>query len=181
MKKISPPTAINVAPRIATRVSLSTPKPCAAQRPNTNAKSTTPVSDDDRCQQQPVLEPEPRAQPIERFVLVADEVGAVRPSAQTEADRLDAEEDQEAAQDQGVDVEAAPKYRYLHEHEQRDERAGAEHDGAREHEEEGRVVDEDDAQVSPAVAKRRELRRADSRMELDRYLSARRAPPESPG
>ena len=122
VKKISPPTAISVAPRIATRVSLSTPKPCAAQRPNTTAKSTTPVTTTIAARRSPCSSRNRARSRSKRFVLVADEVGAVGTRAETEADRLHAEQDQEAAEDQGVDVEAAPEDRYLHEDEQRDER-----------------------------------------------------------
>ena len=45
-----------------------------------------------------------------------------------------------------------------------------EHDRSRDDEQEVRVVHEDEAQVSPTVAKRRQLRLADARVELDREL-----------
>src|SRR6266576_101645 len=114
-----------------------------------------------------MLQPEPRAQLLEKLILLADEVDAEGPRGQAEADRLHAQDDEQTAHDQRVHVEITAEDRNVNEYEQGDERAGKQHDQPWQQEEKRRVVDENDAQVPPAVAKWRELRVADARMKLD--------------
>ena len=118
-----------------------------------------------------MLQPEPGPQVLEKAILLADEVDAEGPRRQAEADRLHAKDDEQTAHDQRMDIQITSEDRNVNEHEQGDERAGEQHDQPWQQEEKRRVVDENDTQVPPAIAKRRELRVADARMKLDRNLS----------
>src|SRR2546430_11276606 len=68
-------------------------------------------------------------------------------------------------------IEVATEDRHVHKHKERYQRTRKEHDGARQNEEERRVVNEDHPKVSPAIAERRELRITDARVELDRNFA----------
>ena len=119
VKKICAPTTISVAPSRARRASLRLPNPPPAHSPTMTAKSARPDDADDGSEYEPVLEPKPSTQPLEELILVADEVDAVGARAQTEADRLHPQDDQQAADDQRMVVQPASEDRHLREDEQR--------------------------------------------------------------
>ena len=88
-------------PRLAQRS-----EPARRPLPEDDPEQHQARDEDGARQEEPVLEPEARAEALEGLVVLADEVDAVRPGAQPEADRLRPEDDQQAAKDQRVDVEA---------------------------------------------------------------------------
>src|SRR4051794_15067619 len=86
-------------------------KPLFTQNPE---PARRPLPDDDPDQRQSgdeheqrdrkaVLEPQLAAHPLKQLILVADEVDTERPGRQPETNRLDPDQDEEAAEDQGVD------------------------------------------------------------------------------
>ena len=111
VKKICAPTTINVAAKMA-RLRLAQ-RAEAAGRPfaDDDAEENEAHEAHDPRQREPVLEPKPCAHALETLVLVADEVHAVGPGTQPEADRLHAEDDEEAAEDEGVDVQTRVRRR----------------------------------------------------------------------
>src|SRR5262245_27973924 len=102
-----------------------------------------------------MLELEAGAQPLQELVAFADEVDAEDARAESETDRLNAEKDEQAPDDQRVNEQVASEEWYLHENEQRDERPRGEHDQSRDQKEERRVVDDDESEVPPSVAEGR--------------------------
>src|ERR671935_214673 len=64
--------------------------------------------------------------------------------------------------DHRMEIPAAPEHAYVPEHRRHDEDAEDGHQRARDQEEVGRAVHEQEAEMAPAVAERRELRLAGS-------------------
>ena len=114
-----------------------------------------------------MLEPVARPHRVEPGVLLAHEIGAVGVRAQPEGEDLRADDREQRAADQGVDVPAAAEEVDLREDEHADERAERGEHGPRQDEEVGRAVHQQEAQVAPPVAEARELRLAAARVVLD--------------
>ena len=91
--------------------------------------------------------------------------------AQPERDDLRADDQQQRAADQRVDVPLAAEHVDARQDQQRDERAEQRHHGARQDEQVVGRVHEQEAQVPPAVAEARQLRLAAARVVLDRELA----------
>ena len=92
---------------------------------------------DEQREHEPVLELESRPQPLEERVLLADEVDAECAGAQPEPDCLHAEEDEQAAEDQGVDCRGRGRGSARSRNTSSEiSAAGNEHDSAGEEEEE---------------------------------------------
>ena len=83
------------------------------------------------AEQQPVLELVAGAHPIEPAILLTHEIGRVGMGADPERDDLGADDRQQRAGDQRVDVPLAPEHRQPCEHDRLDDRADARHHGAR--------------------------------------------------
>ncbi len=121
-------------------------------------------------EQQAVLEPKAAAHTIEPGVLLAHEVRAVGVRAETEREHLRADDHQQRAPDQRVQAPRATQHVDARAGDRDDQRAesGEQHAG---HDEEViRAVDEQEAQVAPAVAKARQLALASARVVFDREL-----------
>ena len=121
------------------------------------AEEREPAEGEQHREHEAVLEPQPGSKPPKDLILLADEVDAESARRKSCSDRLNSDQDEQAADDLRVDVQAPAEDRDMHEHEQRDQRPREQHHDARQKEEKCRVVDEDDTQVPPAVPKRLEL------------------------
>ena len=129
-----------------------------------------PGDDDRAAERETVLEPEARAHRVEPGVLLTHEVGAVGVRAEAEAEHLGADDREQRTADQRMDVPAAPEDVDVGEHGDRDQRAERPEQRARQDEQVGRAVHEQEPQVAPAVTEARELRLAAARVILDVHL-----------
>ena len=134
------------------------------------------------AEQQPVLEAEARAPAIEPRVL-ARRGSRRRRRARTARARRPASPTiiSSAPRDHRVDVPRAAEDVELGERRDRDQRAEERASAPREAGTGGRAVDEQEAQVAPAVAEAGELRLAAARVVLDRELADVEASPSPPG
>ena len=157
-KKTCRPTMISVAARIARRSSDSSPKPRSIQMPTMTPPTTRPAQRDHAAEQQAVLEPEAGAHAVEPRVALAHEVRAVGVRAQAERDAPGCR--RSSAAQPAIIVcrsHARPKTSTAQTTISGDERAQHGHHRAGDDEQVRRAVDEQEAQVAPAVAEAREL------------------------
>ena len=118
-----------------------------------------------------MLQPEPSLHAIEPWIGLAHLEDAERAPTQAEAHHLGAHDDQQRAHDQRVDEELTTEERHMREDGDHRQRAEHRHHRAGDDEQEGRAVDENEAQMAPTVTQRRELRLAGPRVILDRELA----------
>src|SRR5207302_1264521 len=97
------------------------------------------------------LETDPAAPALERRVAVAELVDGVRAPAKPQADELRSDDHQQRGAHQRVEVEAVPEERDVGEHARHEGDAERAEEHAGKEEEEVRVVDEHEAEVTPAV------------------------------
>ena len=171
MKKTWTPTMTSVAARIVACSSARLPRPPAIQWPTIATPSAKPGHDHGQAEQETVLEPDAAPDPLERRIAVAELVHGVGPAAEAEPDELRADNDEQRASDQRVDVELAPEDRRVRKHDPHEQHANRADQHAGEQEQEVRVVDEHQPEVTPAVPEGRELRLTLAGVESDRQLA----------
>ncbi len=169
-KKTWIPTMMRAAASIASRSSDRAPKPRSAQITPITTARTSPGAGDRAAEQQPVLEAETAPLALEPGMLHAHEVGAVGLRAQPKREHLRPYDHQQRSGDHRVQVPLAPEQLEPREDCERDQHAEQRHHGAGHDEQPGGAVDQQEAQVAPAIPVARELRLALARVVADRDL-----------
>ena len=151
------PTMMSVAASTARFSSASAPKPWLIQSITMTAPTMTPASTIAAAEQEAVLEPVAGAHPVEPAVALAHEVRRVGVGAHAQRHDLGADDGQQRAADERVDVPLAAEHAEVGDHDELDDRADHRHDRAGEDEQ---VVGGVDAAGTAGGASRRGSSRA---------------------
>src|SRR5262245_6691182 len=123
-----------------------------------------------RPEQEPVLEPELLNAALEPGIVVAEVVDRVDAAAEAEADELRADDDEQRAADDRVNLERVAEQRHVRDPGRQRQRAEESDEESRQQEEERRVVHEHQSEVAPAVREGVELGDAAALVQRDREL-----------